>query len=109
MRGIGEADADRIEAMEPRQAIAESVRTRIRPIMMTTVTSVLGMLPLVIAPGSGSEIYRGLGGVVLAGLTLSTVFTLLVVPLMFSLVIDVRIAWARLWGREFSEAAKRVE
>ncbi|HOD80795.1 MAG: Multidrug resistance protein MdtC [Planctomycetes bacterium ADurb.Bin126] len=109
MRGIGEADTDHVEAMEPRQAIAESVRTRMRPIFMTTTTSVLGMLPLVVAPGSGSEIYRGLGGVVLGGLVLSTIFTLLVVPLMFSLVIDVRIGWARLWGREFSEAAKRVE
>jgi len=109
MRGLGEADTDRIEPMEPREAIAESVRTRIRPIFMTTMTSVLGMLPLVIAPGSGSEIYRGLGAVVLGGLALSTIFTLLVVPLMFSLVIDVRVGWARLWGREFSEAAKRVE
>jgi HAE1 family hydrophobic/amphiphilic exporter-1 len=78
------------EAMSPRDAIRESVRTRMRPIFMTTCTSVFGMLPLVIAPGSGSELYRGLGSIVVGGLLFSTVFTLLVIPLLFSLVIDAR-------------------
>jgi len=108
MRGVGEAAGGRREPMAPRQAIAESVRTRMRPIFMTTATSVFGMLPLVIAPGSGSEIYRGLGGVVVGGLSVATVFTLLIVPLMLSLVIDLRIAWARLFGREFREAVVQV-
>ncbi|MEW6356464.1 MAG: efflux RND transporter permease subunit [Planctomycetota bacterium] len=109
MRGIGEAEEDKREALEPREAITESVRTRIRPIFMTTATSVFGMLPLVVAPGSGSEIYRGLGGVVVGGLSVSTVFTLLVVPLMFSLVIDIRIGIARLLGRRFSEASVHID
>jgi outer membrane protein TolC len=77
-------------ALSPREAIAESVRTRVRPIMMTTLTSLLGMLPLVLAPGSGSELYRGLGAVVLGGLLVSTIFTLVVVPLLFSLVCDIQ-------------------
>jgi HAE1 family hydrophobic/amphiphilic exporter-1 len=70
----------RYEGMEQKEAVLESARTRIRPIYMTAVTSIFGMLPLVVAPGPGSELYRGLGSVVLGGLALSTVFTLYVIP-----------------------------
>ncbi|MCC7145302.1 MAG: efflux RND transporter permease subunit [Phycisphaeraceae bacterium] len=94
MQGFGESPEDRLEkAMTPREAIRESVRTRMRPVMMTTTTTLLGMSPLVVKPGAGSELYRGLGSVVLGGLAVSTVFTLLVTPLVFSLVLDVKI-WA---------------
>lgn len=78
------------EGMSPTDAIAESVRTRVRPIFMSVLTSVGGMLPLVIAPGAGSEMYRGLGSVVVGGLLVSTVFTLVLVPLLFSLVLEMR-------------------
>ena len=64
------------QAMAPRQAIVESVRSRIRPIYMSSITTVFGMLPLVLFPGAGSEFYRGLGGVVVGGLLVSTVFTI---------------------------------
>ena len=57
---------------------------------MTTTTTVLGLLPLVLFPGSGSELYRGLGSVVLGGLVVSTVFTLFLVPTLFSLTMDVK-------------------
>ncbi|GAB4366279.1 MAG: efflux RND transporter permease subunit [Deltaproteobacteria bacterium] len=70
----------RYEGMGYREAVLESTRTRIRPIYMTAFTSIFGMLPLVVAPGPGSELYRGLGSVVLGGLALSTVFTLFVIP-----------------------------
>ncbi len=90
MRGLGEGEQDICQPMPPREAIRQSVRTRIRPIFMTTATSVFGMLPLVLAPGPGSELYRGLGAVVVGGLVCSTLFTLIVVPLLFSLVLDVR-------------------
>lgn len=73
-----------------REAIAESVRTRIRPILMSTLTSVGGMLPLVLMPGSGSELYRGIGSVVTGGLLVSTVFTILLVPLLMSAVMRSR-------------------
>jgi len=63
------------------------------------------MMPLIVAPGSGSELYRGLGAVVVGGLSVSTVFTLLVVPLLFSLVIDVKTGILRLLGREFTETS----
>lgn len=69
-------------------AIERSVATRIRPILMTTATSIGGMLPLVLVPGAGSEMYRGLGAVVAGGLFVSTIFTLVLVPLVFSLVYD---------------------
>ena len=78
------------EAMGTTDAIVASVKTRVRPIFMSVMTSVGGMLPLVLIPGSGSEMYRGLGSVVVGGLLVSTVFTLLLVPLVFSLVMDMR-------------------
>ena len=88
VRGEGGDERDVAQALPPREAICESVRTRIRPIFMTTATSVFGMLPLVLAPGAGSELYRGLGAVVIGGLICATLFTLVVVPLMLSLVMD---------------------
>ena len=57
---------------------------------MSVSTSVFGMLPLVLFPGAGSELYRGLGSVVVGGLIVSTVFTLILVPALFSLVLDAR-------------------
>jgi outer membrane protein TolC len=78
------------EPMAPRDAIAEAVRSRVRPIFMSTMTSVLGMAPLVLMPGAGSELYRGLGSVVVGGLLVSTIFTLLLVPMLLSLVFDVQ-------------------
>jgi len=74
--------------MPVREAIRESVRSRIRPIYMSTVTSVFGMIPLVLTPGAGSEFYRGLGSVVVGGLLVSTVFTIFLVPALLSLVLD---------------------
>ena len=68
----------------PRRAIAEAVASRVRPIFMSTLTSIGGMLPLVLMPGSGSELYRGLGSVVVGGLLVSTVFTLVLVPSLLS-------------------------
>ena len=86
----------REEKMESRQALIESVRTRIRPIFMSVTTTVFGMMPLVIFPGAGSELYRGLGSVVLGGLIVSTIFTLLLIPAVFSLVMDIkkRLGWS---------------
>ncbi|EAQ79157.1 efflux RND transporter permease subunit [Blastopirellula marina] len=74
----------------PREAIAKSVESRVRPIMMSTLTSVGGMLPLVLMPGSGSELYRGLGAVVVGGLVVSTIFTMILVPVLLSVLFDLR-------------------
>ncbi|MDV2480271.1 MAG: efflux RND transporter permease subunit [bacterium] len=80
----------RDEGMEPREAVRESVRNRVRPIFMSTTTSVFGMLPLILFPGAGSELYRGLGSVVVGGLILSTIFTLVLVPTLFYLALSAR-------------------
>ena len=80
----------REEGLGHREAVVESVRTRIRPIFMTTLIGFFGLLPLVISPGAGSELYRGLGSVLLGGLIVSTVFTLFLVPSLFSLALEVR-------------------
>ena len=73
--------------MDPKEAIPRATRNRIRPIFMSTLTSVFGMLPLVLFPGAGSELYRGLGSVVVGGLALSAMITLLIVPPMMSLLV----------------------
>jgi hydrophobic/amphiphilic exporter-1 (mainly G- bacteria), HAE1 family len=80
----------REDGMRSSEAVLESVRTRIRPIFMTTITTVLGLLPLVVFPGAGSELYRGLGAVVLGGLLSSTFFTLILVPTLFTLTMSIK-------------------
>jgi HAE1 family hydrophobic/amphiphilic exporter-1 len=75
----------RDEGMTPDEAILAATRNRIRPIFMSTLTSVFGMLPLVVLPGAGSEIYRGLGSVVVGGLSLSAILTLAIIPPLLSL------------------------
>ncbi len=82
----GEADDDRGGVpWPPTDAILEAVRSRIRPIFMTTFTTVLGLLPLVLFPGAGSELYRGLGAVLLGGMLVSTLVTLVLVPLLLGI------------------------
>lgn len=76
----------RDDAMDAIDAIVSATRNRVRPIFMSTLTSVFGMLPLVLIPGAGSELYRGLGSVVVGGLTLSALLTLLIVPPMMKIV-----------------------
>ncbi|MGB0747895.1 MAG: efflux RND transporter permease subunit [Magnetospiraceae bacterium] len=76
------------EGMPAEEALVSATQNRIRPIFMSTLTSVFGMLPLVLFPGAGSELYRGLGSVVLGGLALSAVLTLLIIPAMLSLVLS---------------------
>jgi HAE1 family hydrophobic/amphiphilic exporter-1 len=60
-------------------------RTRLRPILMTVLTTILGLVPMAFFKGSGSELNRGLGLTVIGGLTLSTLFTLFFVPVLYHL------------------------
>ncbi|MGB0715369.1 MAG: efflux RND transporter permease subunit [Phycisphaerae bacterium] len=85
----------RRDNIQPHEAVVQSVRTRTRPIFMSAATSIFGMAPLVFMTGAGSELYRGLGSVVLGGLLVSTIFTLMVVPAMFTLFLDAK-QWV--WG-----------
>ncbi len=77
----------RYHGMEYKEAVTESVRVRLRPIYMSASTSIFGMLPLVVFPGAGSELYRGLGSVILGGIAVSTVFTVFVIPSLLMFVI----------------------
>lgn len=63
-----------------RHAVREALTLRIRPILMSTLTSIFGMLPLVLMPGTGSAIYRGLAVVIVGGMSVSTLFTLILLP-----------------------------
>ncbi|MFT7578804.1 MAG: HAE1 family hydrophobic/amphiphilic exporter-1 [Myxococcota bacterium] len=65
-------------------ALGLAVQRRIRPIFMSALTSLAGLLPLVLFPGAGSELYRGVGAIVLGGLALSTILTIYLVPAMFA-------------------------
>jgi HAE1 family hydrophobic/amphiphilic exporter-1 len=78
----------RDRGMRAADAVMDAARTRIRPIFMTTLTTVLGLAPLVLFPGAGSELYRGLGSVLLGGLLVSTLLTLVFIPTMFTLMND---------------------
>lgn len=77
----------RLYGMDTQHGIIEAVRVRIRPIYMSTLTSLFGMLPLVVAPGAGSEIYRGLGAVILGGLGFSTFLSIFLIPCLLSFFI----------------------
>jgi HAE1 family hydrophobic/amphiphilic exporter-1 len=68
----------------PRLALKKSSVTRLKPILMSAVTSVVGMLPLALGQGSGTELYRGLGVVMVSGILLSTLVTPMVVPAMMA-------------------------
>jgi len=68
-----------------RDAVAQAVQLRLRPILMSTLTSLFGMLPLLLVPGAGTELYRGLAAVIVGGLAVSTLFTLILLPALLRL------------------------
>ncbi|MFQ5455928.1 MAG: efflux RND transporter permease subunit [Nitrospirota bacterium] len=78
----------RDKGSDPHEAIIEACRTRMRPVFMSTITTTFGTLPIAIRGGAGSELYSGLGTAIVGGLSVSTVFTLILVPVVFSLVMD---------------------
>ena len=79
----------RYESMNAAEAITEATRNRIRPIFMSTLTSLFGLIPLVVFPGAGSELYRGIGTVVFGGLATSAILTLLMVPPLLALALKI--------------------
>ena len=76
----------RASGMERINAIREAARLRLRPIMMTTLTTVLGLMPMALGLGEGSEMRTPMAITVIGGLLTSTLLTLLVVPVMYSLL-----------------------
>jgi HAE1 family hydrophobic/amphiphilic exporter-1 len=68
------------------EAIVTGGKTRLRPVLMTSLTTIFGMLPLALSRGEGSEIWNALGITVIGGLLVSGLVTLILVPLLYSLV-----------------------
>jgi HAE1 family hydrophobic/amphiphilic exporter-1 len=72
--------------MEKIEAIMEAGRARLRPILMTTLTTALGLLPMALGIGEGAEIRTPMAITVIGGLLVSTMLTLLVIPVVYSLL-----------------------
>ncbi|HHM06192.1 MAG TPA: efflux RND transporter permease subunit [Gammaproteobacteria bacterium] len=73
------------EGISRRDAVSRAVRLRLRPILMSTLTSLFGMLPLLLNPGAGTELYRGLAAVIVGGMSVSMIFTLILLPSLLRL------------------------
>jgi multidrug efflux pump subunit AcrB len=71
--------------LDRRSSVEQAIRRRLRPILMSTLTSLFGMLPLLVIPGPGSEVYQGLAAVIVGGMSISTVFTLIFLPSLLRL------------------------
>lgn len=84
----------REDGMDVDHAVREAVAVRVRPVLMTSLTTFGGQLPLALMPGAGSELYRGLAAVMLGGLLVATIGTLILVPAVFSLIAKFRAAIA---------------
>ncbi len=69
-------------------AVIQGGKSRLRPVLMTSFTTILGMLPMAIGSGEGSEIWRPMGISVIGGLTFSTILTLFVVPVLYSILVS---------------------
>jgi len=75
--------------MDERESLLKSCETRLRPIMMTVISSIFGMIPLALGEGAGTELYRGMGTALIGGLGVSAIFTLFLVPILLSLLMDI--------------------
>jgi HAE1 family hydrophobic/amphiphilic exporter-1 len=74
----------RRQIMPVQEAIAAGAATRLRPVLMTTITTLFGMLPLALSRGEGSELWQPLGVSIIGGLSLSTFVTLVLVPVLYA-------------------------
>ncbi len=76
------------EAMDSVDAVREAVSSRLRPIAISTITTIVGLAPLVFLPGAGSELYRGVGVIVMAGIIGATLVTLTTLPSLTVMVLN---------------------
>lgn len=74
---------NRERGMSIRRAVIDGGRSRLRPVVMTTLTTILGMVPMAVGTGQGAEMWRPMGTAVIGGLTFSTILTLLFVPVLY--------------------------
>ena len=82
---VAQTRAAESRGMDRSAAVQQALRYRLRPIFMSTLTSLFGMLPLLVVPGAGSEIYRGMAAAIVGGMSVSTLFTLLLLPSLLQL------------------------
>ncbi|GHF94176.1 efflux RND transporter permease subunit [Thalassotalea marina] len=75
------------QGLQVREAVIKSVEKRLKPILMSTATTLFGLAPLVIIPGEGTELYRGVGVIVLSGILVSTVLSLTFLPALLAATI----------------------
>src|SRR5690606_28317529 len=87
---VDQASQLRLAGMGARAAVAEAGRRRLRPILMTSMTTVLGLMPLALGIGEGADAQAPLARAVIGGLIGSTAITLLLTPAVYSLVHSVR-------------------
>ena len=77
---VAQTRAAEASGLSRQESVRQALRYRLRPIFMSTLTSLFGMLPLLVVPGAGSEIYRGMAAAIVGGMSVSTLFTLLLLP-----------------------------
>ena len=82
---VAQTRAAEDKGLNREEAVQQALRYRLRPIFMSTLTSLFGMLPLLVVPGAGSEIYRGMAAAIVGGMAVSTLFTLLLLPSLLQL------------------------
>jgi multidrug efflux pump subunit AcrB len=87
------------------EAVREAVQTRLRPILMSSITTIFGLAPLVFIPGAGTELYRGVGAIVLFGLFFATLVTLVFLP---SVLVEVLNWRSRLTSKGAEAPAERI-
>lgn len=80
------ADQMRDRGLSPRRAVLDAAQERLRPVMMTMLSTVLGALPLILGSGAGAEARAAIGWVIFGGLGIATVFTLILTPVFYSLL-----------------------
>lgn len=88
------------------EAVQESCKTRLRPILMTTMTTVFGMVPLALGFGEGAELYAGMSIAVIFGLSFSTLLTLIVIPVLYILTIEIQEKISKFFNRVFKSKKK---
>lgn len=91
------------------EAIREAGATRLRPIIMTTATTVFGMLPLAFGIGQGSEMYRGMAIAVSFGLTFSTLLTLILIPILYAVEENIRVKFHKRFRLKYQSSIYKEE